>query len=83
MQIAEIPFLVPNATFFVELVIVFVILFLTTKFIVPPLTKAMEERQADIREALEAAETARADAAAADDERRQVLDEGRSPLERS
>jgi F-type H+-transporting ATPase subunit b len=71
-------FLLPNGTFIVELIVLLVILFLTTKYILPPLKKAMEERQADILQALEAADSARADAAAADDERRQVLDEARS-----
>jgi len=76
MQIAAM-FLLPNGTFIVELVILFVILFLTTKFILPPLNRAMDERQADIRNSLEAAEAARADAAAGDDERKAILDEGR------
>ena len=77
MQIAGI-FLLPNGTFFVELAILLIILFVTTKFILPPLTKAMEERQEDIRSSLEAAENARADAAAADDERRSILEASRS-----
>jgi len=76
MPIAGI-FLLPNGTFIVELIILLVILFLTTKYIVPPLNKAMEARQADIRNSLDAAESARADAAAADDERRAVLEEAR------
>ena len=46
MQIAGI-FLLPNGTFFVELLIVFVLLYITSKFILPPLTKAMDERDAD------------------------------------
>jgi F-type H+-transporting ATPase subunit b len=77
MEIAGI-FLLPNGTFFVELAILLIILFVTTKFILPPLTKAMEERQEDIRSSLEAAENARADAAAADDERRGILEASRS-----
>ena len=77
MQLATIPFLVPNGTFFVELIIVFILLFITTKYIVPPLTKAMEDREGDIRNSLEAAEAARADAEAADDERRATLEEAR------
>ena len=76
MQIAGI-FLLPNGTFFVELAILLIILFVTTKFILPPLNKAMEERQDDIRSSLEAAESARADAAAADDERRGILEASR------
>ena len=77
MEIAGI-FLLPNGTFFVELAILLIILFVTTKFILPPLTQAMEERQEDIRSSLEAAENARADAAAADDERRSILEASRS-----
>jgi F-type H+-transporting ATPase subunit b len=76
MQIAGI-FLLPNGTFFVELLIIFVLLFITSKFILPPLTKAMDEREADVRDSIAAAETARADAAEADDERRAVVEAGR------
>ncbi len=43
----------------------------------PPINKAMEERQEKIRASLEAADQARADAEAADDERRAVLEEAR------
>ena len=66
-------FLLPNGTFVVELVVVVVILFLVTKYILPPLNKAMEGRQGKIRAALDAADEARAEAAAADDERAKVL----------
>jgi F-type H+-transporting ATPase subunit b len=66
-------FLLPNGTFFVELVVVVVILWLVTKYILPPLNKAMEERQEKIRSALEAADQARAEAAAADEERAKVI----------
>ena len=44
---------------------------------VNPLNAAMERRQEQIRSSLEAADQARADAAAADDERRSVLEEAR------
>jgi len=70
-------FLIPNGTFFVELLVVVVILFLVTKYILPPLNKAMEARQAKIRSALEAADQARAEADAAGDERAKVLSEAR------
>jgi F-type H+-transporting ATPase subunit b len=70
-------FLLPNGTFFVELVVVAVILFLMTKYILPPLNKAMESRQDKIRSALAAADAARAEAAAADDERAKVLAQAR------
>ena len=70
-------FLLPNGTFFVELVVVAVILFLMTKYILPPLNRAMESRQEKIRSALAAADAARAEADAADDERAQVLAQAR------
>ena len=66
-------FLLPNGTFFVELFVVVVILWLATKYILPPLNKAMEARQEKIRSALEAADQARAEAAAADEERAKVI----------
>ena len=47
------------------------------KYVLPPVNKAMEERQEQIRTSLEAADQARADAEAADDERRGVLEEAR------
>ncbi len=70
-------FLLPNATFVVELAVVGVILFLMTKYILPPLNREMEKRQAKIRASLEAAEAARAEASAASDERARVLSEAR------
>jgi F-type H+-transporting ATPase subunit b len=70
-------FLLPNGTFFVELLVVVAILFIVTKYILPPLNKAMEKRQATIRASLEAAEMARAEAAAAGDERAVVLAQAR------
>lgn len=70
-------FLLPNGTFFVELLVVVAILFIVTKYILPPLNKAMEKRQATIRASLEAAEIARAEAAAAGDERATVLAQAR------
>jgi F-type H+-transporting ATPase subunit b len=70
-------FLLPNGTFFVELAVFLLIIFLLSKYILPPLNRAMMARQEQIRSSLEAAESARADAAAADDERRAALEEGR------
>ncbi len=66
-------FLLPNGTFFIELVTVVVILLLMTKYILPPLNKVLESRQEKIRESLAAADAAKADAAAAGDERQQLL----------
>ncbi len=76
-MIAESIFLLPNGTFVIELIVVAVILFLVTKYILPPLNKAIESRQEKIRTALELAEQARAEAAAADEERLKVLAQAR------
>ena len=70
-------FLLPNGTFFIELIVSIVLILLIYKYVLPPINKAMEERQEKIRSSLEAADQARADAEAADDERRAVLDEAR------
>jgi F-type H+-transporting ATPase subunit b len=70
-------FLLPNGTFFVELIIFIVLIVIMGKKIIPPITKALAERQERIRASLDAADQARADAAAADDERRAVLEEAR------
>ena len=70
-------FLLPNGTFFIELVTMVVILLLMTKYILPPLNKALESRQEKIRESLAAADAAKAEAAAAGDERQQLLSAAR------
>ena len=70
-------FLLPNGTFFVELIVFIVLIMILGKKIIPPITAAMAERQERIRAALDAADQARADASAADDERRVVLEEAR------
>src|SRR3954449_5522746 len=55
-------FLVPNATFIVELIAFGIILFILAKFVIPPINKAMTDRQnairkqfADLEEAQESA----------------------------
>ena len=70
-------FLLPNGTFFIELAVSIVLILLIYKYVIPPINKAMEERQEKIRASLEAADRAKADAEAADDERRSVLEEAR------
>jgi F-type H+-transporting ATPase subunit b len=70
-------FLLPNGTFFVELAVFLIIIGLIAKYILPPLNRAMEQRQEHIRSSLQAADAARTEAAAADDERRAALDEAR------
>jgi F-type H+-transporting ATPase subunit b len=76
MTIAGI-FLLPNGTFFIELIVSIILIVLIYKYVLPPINKAMEERQEKIRTALESADQARADAEAADDERRNVLEQAR------
>ena len=70
-------FLLPNGTFFIELIVSIVLILAIYKWVLPPINKAMEDRQEKIRESLDAADKARADAEAADDERRNVLEEAR------
>jgi F-type H+-transporting ATPase subunit b len=70
-------FLLPNGTFIVELIIFVVLVVIIGKKIIPPINAAMTERQGRVRASLDAADQARADAAAADDERRAVLEEAR------
>ena len=70
-------FLLPNGTFFIELIVSIILILAIYKWVLPPINKAMEERQAKIKDSLEAADRARADAEAADDERRAVLEEAR------
>jgi F-type H+-transporting ATPase subunit b len=70
-------FLLPNGTFFVELAVTIILIVAFSKWLLPPLTKAMAARQEQVRASLEAAERARMDAEAADDERHHVLEEAR------
>ncbi len=77
-MIAESVFLIPNGTFIVELIVVVIILALAAKYVLPPLNASLEQRQEKIRTSLEAADQARAEAAAAGDERQQMLNDARS-----
>src|SRR5664279_3183038 len=67
MPIAASNFLVPNGTFIVVLIAFIVVLGVIAKYVLPPLNKALTERQDQIRGELEAA----------DAERRAVLDHAR------
>ncbi len=70
-------FLVPNGTFIIELVVSILLILAIYKWVLPPINEAMKKRQEQIRTSLEAADQARADAEAADDERRNVLEQAR------
>src|SRR6478752_7651750 len=61
-------FLVPNATFFVELFAFLLLLFLLGKFVIPPINRAMTARQEAIRAEFAQLDEAKSEAAAAEDE---------------
>src|ERR687894_3243351 len=52
-------FLIPNATFFVELVIFLLVLAVVWRYVVPPVKRAMNERQEMVRRQIEESEQAR------------------------
>jgi F-type H+-transporting ATPase subunit b len=70
-------FLVPNATFFVELFAFALIVFVIARFIIPPINKAMNDRQESIRRQFEESEQAKQAAEAAEREFRQQLSDAR------
>lgn len=59
MLVGSSNFLVPNATFVVELAAFLILLFLLARYVLPYLNKAVDERQATIRQALVDAEEAK------------------------
>jgi len=70
-------FLVPNGTFFVELIAFIIVLAVVGRYVLPPLNRALQQRQAQIQSELAAADESRLEAAAADEERRRALEEAR------
>ncbi|SRR5579875_136413 len=71
-------FLVPNGTFIAELIAFLIVLFVIGKYVLPPLNRAMQERQEKVRAELAAADEARASAAAEEEQRRAALEEARA-----
>jgi F-type H+-transporting ATPase subunit b len=65
---AQSNFLVPNATFLVELAAFALLFFLLAKYVIPPINRAMTNRQEAIRKEFDDLEKARADANAAEEE---------------
>ena len=61
-------FLVPNATFFVELAAFALLFFILTRYVIPPINKAMTARQESIRQEFAEAEEAKQKAEAAEAE---------------
>jgi F-type H+-transporting ATPase subunit b len=70
-------FLVPNATILVEAVLFFVFLGVLTKWVLPPVTKAIAERQETIRARLVEAEEAKKSLASAEADYQQALADAR------
>lgn len=70
-------FLVPNGTFIVELIAFVIVLGVVARYLLPPINRALKDRQAQIEAELAAAERARAEALAADEARRSELEDAR------
>lgn len=71
-------FILPNATFIAELVAFVIILAVLWKYVVPPVQKAMHDRQEIIRRQLEESQRAREQLASAEEEHRATLAEARA-----
>jgi len=76
--VAEGNFLVPNATFIAELVAFVLILLIVRKYIVPPVQKAMRERQDIIEQQVADAEETKVQLAKATEAYQNALSEARS-----
>ena len=70
-------FLIPNATFFVELVIFLLVLGVVWRYVVPPVKRAMNERQEMVRRQIEEAQQARTRLEEAEARYSQALSEAR------
>jgi F-type H+-transporting ATPase subunit b len=71
-------FLVPDGTFIAELIAFLIILGIIAKYILPPLNRAMQARQEEIRTSLAAADAARAEADETRAQRQEILEEART-----
>ena len=70
-------FLVPNATFFVELAAFALLLFLLAKYVIPPINRAMTARQDAIRAQFQELDEAKSEAHAAEEEYKSQLADAR------
>ena len=70
-------FLVPNATFVVELVAFAIMLFILGRYVIPPINRAMTARQNAIRQHFNDLEEAKADAKEAEERFREQITEAR------
>jgi F-type H+-transporting ATPase subunit b len=78
MLVASSNFLVPNATFIVELVAFLIVLGVLAKWVLPVINKSMDERQATIRQALADAEEAKQRAVEAEEEYKRRVGEAQA-----
>lgn len=78
MLVASSNFLVPNATFFVELAAFLIVLFILGRYILPRINQIVEERQAAIRQGLTDAEEAKRRHEEAEEEYKRLIGEARS-----
>ena len=81
MPTATSNFLIPNGTLIIEIIAFLIVIAIMGKYILPPVNKALKERQAGIDAELQAADAAKEDAARADDERRAALEDARRKAE--
>jgi F-type H+-transporting ATPase subunit b len=70
-------FLVPNATFFVELGAFALLFFLLAKYVVPPINRAMESRQEAIRQEFAELDEAKSEARSAEEQYKAQLADAR------
>jgi F-type H+-transporting ATPase subunit b len=77
MDMASSNFLIPNATFFVELIAFLVVLAIIGRYVLPFLNKALDARAEGVRAELAAADEAKADAEGAEHDRRAALENAR------
>lgn len=75
-------FIIPNGTFFFELFAFLIVLFVLWRYVVPPLSKAMEARQTVIRTQIEDAERTREEAQSTLENYRAQLAEARAEANR-
>jgi F-type H+-transporting ATPase subunit b len=77
VPLAQSNFLVPNGTFFVELIAFAIIVWLLGRFVIPRINAAMTERQNQIRKEFADLDQAQADARAAEKDFREQLAQAR------
>ena len=70
-------FLVPNLTFVFELIAFLIVVGVVAKYVLPPLQKVLEDRQAAIRQGILDSEDAKRRLAAAEAEYRETMDRAR------